>query len=318
MLRGIDVSHWKNDLNVNAVAADFVIAKATGGTGYVDDFCDTAIQAAIAGGKKFGFYHYRGDGFGYAAPEVEADFFVDNCLNYFGHGIPILDWERGGNPNVGDVAWAKAWLDHVFARTGVRPIIYMSLSITQSYDWTPVVQGNYGLWTAAYVDNNTPIPNYQMDANRDPNPHWDGNVNDVLWQFTSTGRLDGYGGNLDCNFFYGTRATWDAYAGANPAPTPPAPEPTTTTTTEAPAPEPTTTTTTEALPTPPDPDPTTTTTSTETTTSTTDTQPEPPDSTTTTSTETPGPVEPPARQSFWVAIWSVFLAIINWFKGEKK
>lgn len=34
-----------------------------------------------------------------------------------------------------------------------------------------------------------------------------------MWQWTSTGRLDGYGYNLDCNVFYGDGATWDKYVG---------------------------------------------------------------------------------------------------------
>jgi hypothetical protein len=76
------------------------------------------------------------------------------------------------------------------------------------------------------------VPNFQMNPARDPNPAWDGEVNDAIWQFTSTGQLAGYGGNLDCNFAYMTPEGWDAYAGVQapaPAPTPaptPAPEPT--------------------------------------------------------------------------------------------
>ena len=39
--------------------------------------------------------------------------------------------------------------------------------------------------------------------------HW---KNYKMWQWTSTGRLDGYDGNLDCNEFYGTAADWDKLA----------------------------------------------------------------------------------------------------------
>ena len=34
-----------------------------------------------------------------------------------------------------------------------------------------------------------------------------------MWQWTSTGRLSGYDGNLDCDIFYGDGSTWDAYVG---------------------------------------------------------------------------------------------------------
>lgn len=231
MLRGTDVSHYKAGLNINNIPGDFVIAKATGGVGYVDDQCDNFVEQAKASGKKWGVYHYYSDGFNDHDPIAEANWFVDNCAGYIGKGLLILDWERGGNPDVSNVGAALAWLQHVEARTGVKPLIYMSLSLIRELDWSAVIANNNGLWCAAYVDDNTPIPDYAMDVNRDPNPNWDGGVNDVLWQFTSTGRFAGYGGNLDCNFFYGTQATWDAYAGthtATPVPTPaptPAPQP---------------------------------------------------------------------------------------------
>ena len=33
----------------------------------------------------------------------------------------------------------------------------------------------------------------------------------MMWQWTSSGRLTGYSGNLDCDLFYGGRDQWDAY-----------------------------------------------------------------------------------------------------------
>lgn len=303
MLRGPDLHYFKSDFDLAGSNADFAIMKATGGNGYVDTSCDSFVEQAIASNKKWGVYHYFSDGFNDGDPIAEADWFIDNCAGYVRKGILILDWERGGNPDVTDTGKALAFLQRVEERTGgVKAIIYMSLSLIRELDWSAVIAGGYGLWCAAYLDNNTPIPNYEMDPARDPNPNWDGNVNDVLWQFTSTGRLDGYGGNLDCNFFYGTRASWDAYAGTN---TPP--EPTTTTTTEV-VPPTTTTTTTEA-PTPPQPDPTTTTTTTE--------VPQPGTSTTTTTSTTTIPYEPEFPTT-WEALVEFFHKIIKWLKGEKK
>lgn len=321
VLRGIDVSHYKSDLSLGSVDADFVIAKATGGNGYVDDQCDRFVQEAISLGRKWGVFHYFGDGFNDNNPIEEADFFVNNCLGYIGHGLLILDWERGGNPNVNRVDMALAWLNHVFERTGVRPIIYMSLSVLQTLDWSPVIAGGYGLWVAQWPQNNNIVPNYGIDPATDPNPHWDGTVNDVLWQFTSTGRLNGYGGNLDCDYFYGTTAAWDAYARSNtPDPAP------TSTTTQAPLPDPTTTTTTVA-PAPPDPTTTTTTensdpgagTSTTTTTDTTTTQPSPPEATTTTTTQTDGQDSsgqgPGLLTAILAAIVAFVLAVFNRLRG---
>lgn len=252
MLKGIDVSHWKSDLHLGSVAADFVIAKATGGDGFVDESCDMFVQAARTLGRKWGVYHYYSDGYGGGDPIKEANWFVDNVWGYVGEGMLILDWEKGGNPYWGDVKKAKAWLDHVYKRTGVRALLYVDLSTVKSLDWSSVIAANYGLWVAAWPAGTATVRDYDMDPAKDPNPHWDGVVNNVLWQFTANGRIKGYGGDLDCNFFYGTRDTWDAYCRtvtktvtAKPAPKPaPKPVPTTTTTTTKAKPAPTTTTTT--------------------------------------------------------------------------
>ena len=253
MLRVVDLNHWKGAVNLAALPIDAMITKATGGNGYVDDTCDANVQQAIALNMPWGVFHYFGDGFNDNDPISEADWFINNCRGYLGKGQIWLDWERGGNPNVGNVGMALAWLEHVRTTTGFKPAgIYMSNSLIHQsgLDWSPVVNAGYALWDADYVDNNTPIPNFQMDPNRDPNPVWDGVVNDVMWQFTSTGQLTGYNGNVDCSFFYGTRATWQAYINV-PAPAP-TPDPT-----PAPAPDPTPAPTPDPVPTPlPDPVPT--------------------------------------------------------------
>lgn len=251
MLRVIDTSHWKGDIINTNVDIDAVYTKATEGNYYIDDSCDPIVQWAIGRGKKWGVYHFATNRITDAI--TEANFFVDNCLGYIRKGMLILDnesyrWSNGtlaNNPF--DVGWTLAWLRQVYARTGVKPLIYMSLSVIRGADWSPVINEGYGLICAAYLDDNTPIPNFQHDPNRDPNPRWDGVVNDAMWQFTSTGRLDGYNGNLDCNWFYGDAKAWDAYAGVavpppvQPVPTPdpvPAPEPQPVPLPEPPAPQP--------------------------------------------------------------------------------
>lgn len=206
-LNGIDISKWQSNINLSAVKADFVIVKATEGIGYVDKTCDKFFQKALSLGKKIGFYHFarptkNND------PISEADFFYENCKGYFGKAIPILDWEAENKHNV---AYAKAWLDRVYQRSGVKPVIYMSESVVNAYDWSSVANADYGLWVAKYRDNN-PDYNYDMaNAGLRPNVKWWNFY--CMWQWTSSGRLDGYDGNLDCNIFYGDGSTWDAYVG---------------------------------------------------------------------------------------------------------
>ncbi len=218
-MNGIDISNWQAGLDVSAVPCDFVIVKATEGIDFVDKYCDKFYQKAKQLGKKLGFYHF-------ARPEKnsaidEAMFFWNNTKNYFHEAIPILDWESSGKSNV---AWAKAWLDKIYELSGVKPMIYMSESVVNAYDWSEVVKGDYGLWVAKYRDNN-PDWNYDMsNAGAKPSVKWWSFY--AMWQWTSTGRFSGYNGNLDCDVFYGDAAVWDAYAGVSTAPDPvPTPEP---------------------------------------------------------------------------------------------
>ena len=206
-LKGIDISNWQIGIDLSKVPCDFVIAKATEGIGYVDKSCDGFIQQALKLGKKIGFYHF-------ARPTAnndpirEADYFYDNCKGYFGKGIPILDWEAENKHNV---AYAKKWLDRVYQRSGVKPVIYMSESVVNSYDWSSVANADYGLWVAKYRDDN-PDYNYNMaSAGSRPRVKWWKFY--CMWQWTSSGRLNGYNGNLDCNVFYGDQSTWNAYVG---------------------------------------------------------------------------------------------------------
>ena len=205
VMNGIDISKWQSGIDLSAVKADFVIVKATEGIGYVDKSCDTFFQKALSLGKKLGFYHFARPT---NDPVREADFFYNNCRGYFGKGIPILDWESG---NTSDVAWAKRWLDRVYQLSGVKPVIYMSESVVNANNWSAVAAADYGLWVAKYRDNN-PDYNYSMaNAGARPKVKWWKFY--CMWQWTSTGRLNGYSGNLDCDVFYGDGSTWDAYVG---------------------------------------------------------------------------------------------------------
>ena len=217
VMRGIDISKWQSGIDLSAVNADFVIVKATEGIGYVDKSCDGFFQKALSLGKKLGFYHFARPT---NDPVREADFFYNNCRGYFGKGIPILDWESG---NTSNVMWAKRWLDRVYQLSGVKPVIYMSESVVNANDWSSVAAADYGLWVAKYRDNN-PDYNYNMaNAGSRPKVKWWKFY--CMWQWTSTGRLNGYGGYLDCDVFYGDQSTWDAYVGKSTSTTKPQTKP---------------------------------------------------------------------------------------------
>ena len=208
MLKGIDISKWQAGIDLSKIDTDFVICKATEGLGYTDKNCDGFYQEAKRLGKKLGVYHFARPDLGNSAVE-EADYFIKETKGYHKEAILILDWESG---DLGNVTWAKSWLDRVYEKTRVKPVIYMSASVMSSYDWSSVANADYGLWVANYGSNNGTAQESVFD--RYPLRHWSFYA---LWQYTSTGKLSGYSGNLDLNYFSGDKEAWDKYAGGSPS-----------------------------------------------------------------------------------------------------
>lgn len=212
MLKGIDISKWQSNINLDSVSnqIDFVIVKATEGVGYTDNTCDRFYQKARSLGKKLGVYHFARPDLGNNAI-AEADYFLKETKGYWKESLLILDWEPNGQ-SIGNVAWAKAWLDRVYSVTGVKPLIYMSASVMCSYDWSSVANADYGLWVANYYTNDG--QQHPECFNRYPVKYWKFYA---LWQYTSVGRLSGYNGSLDMNVFSGDKNAWDKYAGGTPS-----------------------------------------------------------------------------------------------------
>lgn len=209
-MKGIDISHWQRGIYLAAVDCDFVIIKATQGTNYIDPCFQKFYAQAMSLGKKIGLYHYYGSG----EPEAQAEHFLQTVRSYIGKSVLVLDWEVDQNPDFKKgPALPKRFLDYVLAKTGVHPLIYMSKSVCREYNWTEVVKGNYGLWMAQY-------------ANKKPTGYQDKPWTDqkglgafkgyAIHQYSSAGRLPGYGGSLDLDIAYMTPAAWDKYAKADP------------------------------------------------------------------------------------------------------
>lgn len=214
----IDVSSWQTGINVTTSGAQIVVAKATEGVGYVNSDCDRVVQDALAAGQGVGVYH-----FAHTENDArrEAQYFIDNTRGYVGKGIvPILDWEPSAPWNTG---WALTWLQTVEAAWGTKPIIYMNQSTENSYNWSTVVAGNYGLWIAAYTLGYTPIYGFNPPSSQPTLYHW---PFAVAWQYTSTGYVGDWGGALDLSVVYGDLNTWYAYAGSGQTAPKPTPQPT--------------------------------------------------------------------------------------------
>ncbi len=203
-MKGIDISHWQDGIDLAGVPCDFVIVKATQGTSFVDKCCDKFYQEAKKLGKKLGVYHFAD---GKSTGKQEADHFIQNIKGYIGEAILVLDWEADALKK--GTAYAKEFLDRVFEKTGVRPLIYMSKSVCREYDWTDVVNGNYGLWMAQYADKE--ITGYQ-DKPWTDRKGMGAFKACAIHQYTSTGKIGNYSGNLDLDIAYMTAKAWDKYA----------------------------------------------------------------------------------------------------------
>lgn len=207
-LKGIDISNWQKGIDLTKIEADFVIVKSSEGIDWADPSFVDLYNKAKKAGKKLGVYHFARPTAN-NTPEEEADSFLKiiKQVNAVGEAVLVLDWEA---ENIHDVAWAKRWLDHVYKKTTVKPLFYSYENCVKSYDWSSVANAGYKLWIARYKDNEADY-NYDMsNAGTKPNvKYW---KDYIMWQWTSSGKLDNYSGRLDCDIFYGDAKDWAALA----------------------------------------------------------------------------------------------------------
>lgn len=207
-LNGVDVASYQSKLKPSAMTTtQFVIVKFTQGTHYLNPYADRQYGGAKSAGKLLGAYHYAEGG----NAKAEAQYFVKALGSRVGECILALDWEGMQNSKFGsgqDVTWCLTWLNEVYRLTGSRPLIYMSKSVCRKYNWSAVAQ-NYGLWCAQYGSNGT--TDYKNFPWTDSNGFgaW---KSDTIRQYSSHGRITGYGANIDINKAYLTAEQWRAMA----------------------------------------------------------------------------------------------------------
>lgn len=204
-LKFIDISNWQAGLDVASVVRNgglsAVVVKATEGVGFVDKSCDGFVSKLRANGIRFGFYHFARNN----SARAEAEFFRNNTRGYEKAGIPILDWEAGQS-----IAWVNEFVERYHELTGVWPWVYGNAwRFNQG-----TVNTNCGRWIAGYPANGITDINYGINNDM---PYKVNNGLVCAWQFSSSVRIAGYGGNLDGDVFYGDAAAWDRYAGGSPS-----------------------------------------------------------------------------------------------------
>lgn len=71
-MNGIDISAWQENIDLSKVPCDFVIVKATEGTGYTSNCCVKQCDKTLKLNKCLGLYHYANGG----VVKAEADRFL--------------------------------------------------------------------------------------------------------------------------------------------------------------------------------------------------------------------------------------------------
>jgi len=188
---------------------DFVIVKATEGTGYINPFHAVQVAKARAEGKLVGHYHFmNGD-----SPEAQAQFFWGNCGWLPGEQLALdLEAPFADAPGAADAAYR--FMTTLLRMSGFPAELYVDFSHLHTLDLSAVAALGCGLWGAAY--NGTGFGDTQEF----------GFV--AIWQNADTNISGG-----DSNQFYGDAAAWHKYG---TPPGQPLPAPAATVVPPAPAP----------------------------------------------------------------------------------
>lgn len=184
--RGIDLSHWQGDVDWEKVAKDDVkfVMLGTRYKGEIDPKFDYNAREAVKNGIKLGIYIYS-----YAMTveeaEAEADFVLSLIKDYpvsYPVAFDVEDTNTQGTlPKNELTAIIKKFTEKI-RDAGYYPIIYANdYWITNKLDMQAIKE--LDVWVARYNVKHS----YK---------------NPVMWQATSTGKVDGIKGNVDIDFQY--------------------------------------------------------------------------------------------------------------------
>lgn len=203
MINGIDISNHQNWQDA-FLKQDFVIMKASEGVTYKDTKLDShynKLHGSTDGkpdkNKLYGFYHF-------ARPEngnsyqKEADHFLSLVGHHAGYAMFVLDVE-GSALNTKYTSWCKNWLDYVYKKTGVKPLLYIQASAEWTDQYKSIRTADYGLWVAHYTNNAQPTVKHWKP--------W------AMWQYSDSQKIGGVA--IDKNVFNGTKDQFRAYCKKN-------------------------------------------------------------------------------------------------------
>lgn len=190
-LKGIDVSKWQGDINWEKVKPniDFAIVRCGFGsnaTGYDDVKYKKNVTECERLNIPYAVYLYS-----YAKSESAIDSEVAHALRLVDGHKPFcvyIDMEDGSTAGLGKnvlTAFAKRFCEAVKAK-GYNVGVYANQNWFQNYlDVASLRNAGYSIWCAKYSNNK---PNIAAEYD--------------IWQYTSSGRVDGVNGNVDMNYMY--------------------------------------------------------------------------------------------------------------------
>lgn len=214
---GIDISNWQSGINLSKddKYIDFGIVKATEGKGFTDKSFSSHIDQLTKLDKLIGCYHFARPDLNksISGMEAEAQWFVDTVKSkgIIGKAILVLDWETEPMDREDLI---NAWMNKVVQLTGISPFIYGSRSKLTTTVFKNLIN-KWPIWMAAWPtiasQKIESAEGYVIDhlASREK-------VNWKIWQFSSTGKLNGFTGNVDLDYTDMSKEEWLSYAGFKP------------------------------------------------------------------------------------------------------
>jgi len=199
-LHGIDVSHHNNKIDWHRVKnsiedkvdISFCFIKATEGEDLKDQDFGNNWREAKKTGLIRGAYHFYVPR---ANPVEQAQNFIESVELEEGDFVPVIDFEilgtkrRVRNNLLENV---KTFINIIENHYGVKPIIYTNGHIYRAY-----IKGNfdkYPLWISNYESQK--LEGYDK-------------ARLMLWQHSTTGKVDGIQGDVDFNVFVASKSHLD-------------------------------------------------------------------------------------------------------------
>jgi len=223
-----DISDFQTGFDIEAFAdagAEFIILKASEGGTYLSRRMPGWRDRAHAKGLVVGLYHFL------RANSTDVE--VANFLGAIGGNlrpgeVAICDWEYPQAPAPPATAdQAQAWLERVEGATGRRPMLYSYAPFLAARPTAAL--SRWPLWIAAYGANDGrqhPWPNTDRWDPFEAGPGvYPFEFRTIGWQYTSTGAVAGYGGQLDVSRFDLSPADLAQLSGSTPPVPPPDPDP---------------------------------------------------------------------------------------------